>query len=72
MPQAQNFFRKHISKTLHAHYDETVREPLPQRWVDLINYLNEREQMLRKSSTEKGPVRRTPNSAKLRRRHWHH
>jgi hypothetical protein len=72
MPQAQNFFRKHISKPLRAHYDETVREPLPQRWVDLINYLNEREQMLRKSSTEKGSVRRTPSSAKLRRRHWHH
>jgi len=68
MPQAQNFFRKHISKALHAQHDETVREPLPQRWVDLINYLNERERMPRKSSTEEGPVQRTANSAKLRRR----
>jgi hypothetical protein len=45
MPQARNLFRDHISKALHAQYDETMSEPLPQRWVDLIHYLNERERM---------------------------
>ena len=25
--------------------DEIVHEPLPNRWVDLINYLNEQEKM---------------------------
>ena len=32
-----------ISKALRANYDEVAKEPLPQRWVDLIHYLNEHE-----------------------------
>jgi len=33
-----------LGKMLHVHYDEILNEPLPQRWVDLINYLNAKEQ----------------------------
>jgi len=28
---------------LHERFDAAVKEPLPKRWVDLINELNERE-----------------------------
>ena len=45
MPQAQNSILVSIRKALHAQYDDAVREPLPQRWVDLIRYLNEKDQM---------------------------
>lgn len=41
----------HVSKSLHAKFDNVVDEPLPKRWVELINYLNEierkQERMLR-------------------------
>jgi hypothetical protein len=61
MPQARNLFTEHISKALHAQYDETVREPLPQRWVDLIRYLNERDQLhsVTSAKTEE-PEHKTP------------
>jgi hypothetical protein len=36
-----------ISKALHDQYDGIVERPLPERWVDLINYLNEKERMQR-------------------------
>src|SRR5437660_12505077 len=45
MPQAQNSMSARISKALHAQYDEKAREPLPQRWVELIRHLNELDQM---------------------------
>lgn len=41
MPQAKTAIGEHISKALHMQYEGTVREPLPQRWIDLIRYLNE-------------------------------
>ena len=31
----------HIGKALRTQLDEIVDEPLPKRWIDLINYLNE-------------------------------
>ena len=34
---------KFISEKLSDLYEETVAEPLPERWVDLINRLSERE-----------------------------
>jgi hypothetical protein len=33
-----------IGKVLRTENDAVTREPLPQRWVDLIRHLNEREQ----------------------------
>ena len=41
MPQAKTAVWEHIRKALHMQYEGTVREPLPQRWIDLIRYLNE-------------------------------
>ena len=37
------FTRGPIAKLLRAHFDSTAQEPLPKRWVELINYLYERE-----------------------------
>jgi len=34
-----------ISSALRANYDKVAEEPLPERWLDLINYLNEREKV---------------------------
>ena len=32
-----------IGKVLHDQLDDVVREPLPDRWVDLIHFLNAKE-----------------------------
>jgi hypothetical protein len=32
-----------IGKILHGQYDEFVTEPVPRRWIELINYLNAKE-----------------------------
>jgi hypothetical protein len=49
---------QYVSKTLHAKFDHITEEPLPERWVELIHYLNEierqQEQMLRGFSAEQG------------------
>ena len=44
MRHAQSPVFERLGKALHTHFDTIEREPLPERWVDLINYLNEREQ----------------------------
>ena len=36
-----------IGKVLRVQSDEMAHEPLPNRWVDLINYLNEKEKRQR-------------------------
>ena len=41
MPQVKTAVWKHINKVLRMQHEETVSEPLPQRWIDLIRYLNE-------------------------------
>ena len=33
-----------IGKALHLAHEDVLKEPLPQRWVDLILYLDEKEQ----------------------------
>jgi hypothetical protein len=45
MQAAPSSFLGLISKALRTSYDEVAREPLPQRWVDLIHCLNERERV---------------------------
>ena len=42
MWQAQEFIRR-IGKTLRTDNDDFAHEQLPERWVDLIRYLDERE-----------------------------
>ena len=32
-----------LGKVLHKHYDSIANEPLPRRWVELINYLVQKE-----------------------------
>lgn len=32
-----------VGKALHAQFNEVAEQPLPKRWVDLINRLNELE-----------------------------
>lgn len=32
-----------IGKVLHDQLDDVLREPLPDRWVDLIHFLNAKE-----------------------------
>jgi hypothetical protein len=38
-----------IGRALHAHYNDIAKQPLPERWVDLINYLNNKEQARRRA-----------------------
>ncbi|MEX2127118.1 MAG: hypothetical protein WD871_02595 [Xanthobacteraceae bacterium] len=43
MRSAHTTIFERINKTLHAQYADIVAEPLPERWIDLIRYLNEKE-----------------------------
>jgi hypothetical protein len=40
---------QHFGRFLRIHFEQVANEPLPRRWVDLIHYLNEKEQRERKS-----------------------
>ena len=42
MWQAQEFMRR-VGKALRTHNDDFGKELLPERWVDLIRYLDEKE-----------------------------
>jgi hypothetical protein len=42
MWQAHEFMRR-VGKALRTHNDDFSKEPLPERWVDLIRYLDEKE-----------------------------
>ena len=42
---------EHVGKPLREQCDEITHEPLPERWVDLINYLNAREEEARRVAT---------------------
>ena len=55
----QRSFLDRIRETLRVQHEDVVREPLPQRWVDLIHYLNEREQRRRNTTNRKLSQRRS-------------
>ncbi len=40
----QETILQRLGKPLHAHWDATAHEPLPRRWIELIQHLNEQEQ----------------------------
>jgi hypothetical protein len=42
-----------IGKLLRGLFEDTAKEPVPARWVDLINNLNEREQAERHADADK-------------------
>jgi hypothetical protein len=46
-----------IGQALHVRHDDIVKEPLPERWIDLINYLNEKERAPREPKTVPPPKR---------------
>ena len=57
MRNLQQALPDRIGRALRAQFDEILHEPLPNRWVDLINYLNEKEKrrrdaLLRKPGSE--------------------
>jgi hypothetical protein len=49
MRHAHSSIFERVSKALHAQYDGIVEQPVPERWVDLINYLNEKERVQREA-----------------------
>jgi hypothetical protein len=44
MPEERTTSVWRLGKALHTYCDGIVSEQLPERWVDLINYLNEKEE----------------------------
>jgi hypothetical protein len=60
MRRAQHPVFECIGKALNSQYDAIVQEPLPQRWVNLIRYLSERERTPSNVQTEKGASDREP------------
>ena len=44
MRHAQSSVFERLGKALHVQFDSIAKEPFPERWRDLINYLNEKEQ----------------------------
>ena len=53
MRKAQPRLPDRIGRALRAQFDEILHEPLPNRWVDLINYLNDKEKRLREALQRK-------------------
>ena len=43
MRQEHGSIFERLSKGLHARFDDVSRETLPERWIDLIRYLDEKE-----------------------------
>jgi hypothetical protein len=61
MPQAHNSILHYLAKPLHDRNDDITHEPLPQRWLDLIRQLNEKEQTAAKAhQPEAEPEDRPP------------
>ena len=48
-----------IGKALHDLFAGVVKEPVPERWVDLINYLNAQEEEQRQAETSPYDRRRS-------------
>lgn len=62
MQEAPHSFLQMISQALRANFDSVAHEPLPERWVDLIHHLNERE----RADAEKAPYDKPYSSRNLR------
>ena len=56
--QGRVSFLERLGKMLHVHYDNVLNEPVPQRWADLIKYLNAKEQAEAPQSDDAPGVRR--------------
>ena len=60
MEKAKATLLGNLGKTLHTYFDAAANEPLPQRWVDLVKYLNEKE----RAQAEAQQQRPAPPSAR--------
>jgi hypothetical protein len=52
MRQVRSAIFDRIGKMLHEQFEDIAREPLPERWIDLINYLNDKERAQREPDGE--------------------
>jgi len=50
-----------ISKALRVNYDKVAGEPLPERWVELIHHLNERERLESERDEPQEALKRRPH-----------
>ncbi|MET0194949.1 MAG: hypothetical protein ABW200_16440 [Hyphomicrobiaceae bacterium] len=50
-----------IGKMLHDQLEDIAREPLPDRWTDLINYLGDQERGQRTDAAESCPPKPLKN-----------
>jgi len=57
MRQPRSAIVERIKVALHAQYDAILQEPLPERWVDLIHRLNERERRERQGRSPAEPIK---------------
>jgi len=55
--QQHSSLLERISKAMRRQFDAIAREPLPERWVDLIKHLNEQE---RRQAQAQPPAARRP------------
>jgi hypothetical protein len=58
MRQTRSAIFDRIGKMLHEQFEDIAREPLPERWIDLINYLNDKERA--QPEPDGGAIRRSP------------
>ena len=54
----QSTILQQLSKARHVPVEASSREPLPQRWVELIHYLNEQERISEKERRDNRPERK--------------
>jgi hypothetical protein len=64
MREGQSSILERIGSALQGHYNDVAKQPLPERWVDLINYLNAKERAEREAfgRTSKSPPERSSSS----------
>jgi hypothetical protein len=64
MRDAQSSILERIGSALQGHYRDVAKQPLPERWVDLINYLNAKERAEREAfeRARKAPPERSSPS----------
>ena len=63
---------KPVGEALHVYFDSIVKEPLPRRWIDLINWLNEQERAQAEAELHTGssrddllPFTRSPTTVRI-------
>jgi hypothetical protein len=61
MRQARYPIFERLGKALHDQLDDIAREPLPERWTDLIKYLGDKE---RRDAEGAGPCSSQPPKLK--------